>query len=115
MGRVSRRQAQANRAAVVAASSRLFRERGIDGVSVPELTGAAGLTHGGFYRQFASKDALAALACTAGFEGLLAGLPEAPRPGDLRAFLDSYLSPGHRAGPADGCPTTAFASDVTRS
>ncbi|HEY4279779.1 MAG TPA: TetR/AcrR family transcriptional regulator [Conexibacter sp.] len=116
MGRVSRRQALANRATVVEASSRLFRERGIDGVSVPELMGTAGLTHGGFYRQFDSKDALAALACTAAFDGLFDDLlPHEASPGDLAAFLATYLSPTHRDSPADGCPATAFAADVTRA
>jgi TetR/AcrR family transcriptional repressor of nem operon len=60
MGRVSQAQAQENRRRVVATAARLFRERGVAGVSVADVMGAAGLTHGGFYKQFASKEALVA-------------------------------------------------------
>ncbi|MGI4816125.1 MAG: TetR/AcrR family transcriptional regulator [Janthinobacterium lividum] len=68
MPRVSRQQTEQNRLAIEEASSRLFREQGLHGVSVAELMAAAGLTHGGFYGHFESKDALAALACTHAFE-----------------------------------------------
>ena len=62
MPRVSRAEAESHREQITEASSRLFRERGIKGVSVADLMGAAGLTHGGFYGHFESKDALAAVA-----------------------------------------------------
>ena len=67
MARVSKAQTQVNHQAIEAAASRLFRARGIGGVSVSELMAEAGLTHGGFYAHFASKDALAASACQAAF------------------------------------------------
>ena len=83
MGRVSRAQAEANRAAVVEAASRMARERGMTQVSVPEVMGSVGLTHGGFYRQFESKDDLFAAACSAAFDeqdalldGFLAASPD---------------------------------------
>ena len=53
--KVTKAQAQANRAHVVATASQLFRERGFDGVGVADLMAAAGFTHGGFYKQFGSK------------------------------------------------------------
>ena len=56
--KVSREQVQQHRERILAAASRLFRERGVAGVSVAEITNAAGLTHGGFYGHFESKDAL---------------------------------------------------------
>ena len=62
MARASREQADKHRQAIEQASSKLFRERGLNGVSVAELMAGAGLTHGGFYGHFSSKDALAALA-----------------------------------------------------
>ena len=65
--KVTKAKAAENRAAIVAAASRLFRERGFDGVGVAEIMQAAGLTHGGFYGNFASKDALAAEACACSF------------------------------------------------
>src|SRR5687768_14918347 len=72
--KVTKEQAAAHRAAIVAAAGRLFRERGFDGVGVAEITRAAGLTHGGFYGHFASKDALAAEACGQAFAESLARL-----------------------------------------
>ena len=66
--KVSKEQAAQHRAAIVEAAARLFRERGLDGVGVAEITRAAGLTHGGFYGHFASKEALAQEACARSFE-----------------------------------------------
>ena len=67
MPRVTREQADSNKIAITEASARLFRERGIDSVSVAELMAAAGLTHGGFYGHFASKQELAGEACAFAF------------------------------------------------
>ncbi len=63
--KVTKAQAQANRALVVETASQLFRERGFDGVGVADLMAAAGFTHGGFYKQFGSKADLMAesMAC----------------------------------------------------
>jgi AcrR family transcriptional regulator len=62
--KVTKEKATENRAALVRAASRLFRERGIDGVGVAEISKKAGLTHGALYAQFPSKEALAAEAFT---------------------------------------------------
>ena len=67
MPRVSRAQAEANHQAIEDAASRLFRERGLDAVTVADVMAEAGLTHGGFYTHYSSKDDLAAAACTAAF------------------------------------------------
>ena len=67
MPRVSRKQAEQHRNDVIKAAARLIPELGIDGVSVPKLMAEAGLTHGAFYGQFASKEALVAAACDAVF------------------------------------------------
>ncbi|MER7760965.1 TetR/AcrR family transcriptional regulator [Streptomyces sp. NPDC097619] len=119
MGRVSRAQAEQNRAHVVATASRLMRERGTH-VSVADLMGAAGLTHGGFYKQFPSKDALVDEATAHAFAelarrhraalGAAADDPGAAR----RNVIDDYLSPAHRDDPGGGCPVAAFASDLAR-
>ncbi|WP_410574927.1 TetR/AcrR family transcriptional regulator [Amycolatopsis sp. cmx-4-61] len=120
MGRVSRAQAEANRTAVVEAASRMARERGMSQVSVPEVMGAAGLTHGGFYRQFESKDDLFAAACSAAFaeqDTLLDGfLASSANPVEAHAnYVTAYLSEQNRDNPGHGCATTAFSADVTRS
>lgn len=110
MVRVSRDTAAAHRAAIVRAASRLFRARGLDGVGVADVTRAAGLTHGGFYGHFASKEALAAEAIAAAFaEGRdrLAGR-------GIAGYLRGYLSRAHRDHPEDGCPLLAFAGSGAR-
>jgi TetR/AcrR family transcriptional repressor of nem operon len=119
MGRVSHVQAQENRRQVVDAAARLFRERGVQGVSVADVMAAAGLTHGGFYKQFASKDALLAEATGRAFDGLGAQLEDLDeQTGDhaaaRRRLVDYYLSPAHRDDAADGCPAAGLSIDVAR-
>ncbi len=108
--KVSREAAAETRRRIVDTAGRLFRERGYDRVGVADVMKQAGLTHGGFYGHFASKDALvaegtaAALAAKAGVWDALSAGPDGP---DLRAFVASYLTPAHRDAPGNGC---AFAS-----
>jgi TetR/AcrR family transcriptional regulator, transcriptional repressor for nem operon len=117
--RVSREQADNNRIAITEASARLFRERGIDNVSVAELMAAAGLTHGGFYGHFESKEELAAEACRWAFgrsvERWKTRVGEKSDRTLARAALaDNYLSAQSRGSPGASCPATAFAADVAR-
>lgn len=119
MGRVSQAQAQENRRNVVRTAGRLFRERGIDGVSVADVMAAAGLTHGGFYKQFESKDALVVEAIAQSFAeqaDRLGKYRDQPGPETARAaFFADYLSPEHRDDPGPGCPTAGFGGDLARS
>lgn len=115
--KVSREQAQRNRGKVVAAAARLFRERGIDGVGVAEVMNSAGLTHGGFYGQFGSKEELVAEACAWSFERSVAKwkrVAGAHAQGGVRAIADFYLAPEHRDRPAAGCAAAALAGDMAR-
>ena len=119
MPRASRQEAESHRAAITEASARLFRERGIDNVSVAELMAAAGLTHGGFYGHFDSKDELAGEACDWAFgrsaERWRKRVAEHGDPGPARtALTDNYLSAHSRGSPGGACPATAFAVDVAR-
>jgi TetR/AcrR family transcriptional regulator, transcriptional repressor for nem operon len=119
MSRVSRQEADNNRVAITEASARLFRERGIKGVSVSDLMGAAGLTHGGFYGHFASKEALAGEACSWAFERSCERWKKriaenADSQAAKATLIDGYLSPAARGNPGTSCPTTALASDVAR-
>jgi TetR/AcrR family transcriptional repressor of nem operon len=109
--RVTKDKAAEHRAAIVTAAARLFRERGFDGVNVAEIMREAGLTHGGFYGHFASKDALAAEACGLAFAGSNDRLRSRS---DLAALLDAYLSAQHRDHPGNGCPMAAYGSDIAR-
>ncbi|WP_338618064.1 TetR family transcriptional regulator [Pigmentiphaga sp. CHJ604] len=119
MPRVSRQQAEKNRAAIEEASARLIREQGIKGVSVADLMAAAGLTHGGFYGHFESKDALAAAACAKAFAASrerwrerTAGMADASAA--LRVIVEAYLSPRARDNAGSSCPAASLAVDVAR-
>ena len=119
MARVSQQQTDQNRIAIENASATLFRERGLNGVSVAELMSAAGLTHGGFYGHFSSKDGLAAVACARAFEGSaarwdqrFATLPDTQA--QRAAYVQGYLAPASRDRPGSGCAAAALAGDVAR-
>ncbi len=120
--KVSKAQAAENREGIVDAAARLYREKGLEGVGVAEITRDAGLTHGGLYRHFASKDALAREACLRAFdwtitplEGLdTAAADDAPA-ARLRALVHGYLSANHRDHPGEGCPAAALATDAARA
>jgi TetR/AcrR family transcriptional repressor of nem operon len=115
--RVSREQATENRARILEAAARLFREKGFEGVGVDGIMEEAGLTHGGFYGHFASKADLAEQACAAAvdrsrrrWETLAEGRPEAA----LAEIVQSYLSKRHRDDPGYGCVLAALGSEVAR-
>jgi TetR/AcrR family transcriptional repressor of nem operon len=119
MPRASKEQSAAHRKSITEESARLMRERGIKSVSVADLMGAAGLTHGGFYGHFESKDALAAAACAHAFgesvqrwKKRAAAQPDAA--GALKAIVEAYLSVRTRDTPSTSCPTPALIGDVAR-
>lgn len=104
--KVSREQMAENRRRILDAASRLFREKGFEAVTVAEVMKAAGLTHGGFYGHFSSKDDLIAQTLA----HVLA--VDASGGGDFRADVDAYLSPRHRDNCAGGCPTAGLAAAI---
>ena len=114
--RVSRAQAEENRETVINVASRLFREHGFDGIGLKDLMKGAGLTQGGFYKQFASKDDLAALASARAMESATArwSAAAAGSSDPLEAVMEFYLSTDHRDEKAEGCPLVALASDAAR-
>ncbi|MFJ4145237.1 TetR/AcrR family transcriptional regulator [Pseudomonas sp. NPDC089734] len=108
--KVTKAQAQANRAHIVETASALFRERGYDGVSVADLMGAAGFTHGGFYKHFGSKADLMTEAAACGFSQQQARLSHAGR----AELITQYLSREHRDSPSDGCTIASLSADASR-
>ena len=115
--RVSRIQAEENRQKVIDVASRLFREHGFDGIGLKDLMEGAGLTHGAFYKQFASKDDLAAQASRRALESASGrwSAAAAANPQDpLGAVIAFYLSMEHRAERMDGCPVVALGADAAR-
>ncbi|MCO5159912.1 MAG: TetR/AcrR family transcriptional regulator [Mesorhizobium sp.] len=115
--RVSRTQAAENRETVINVASRLFRERGFDGIGLKDLMKGAGLTQGAFYKQFESKEDLAAQASRRAMESVihrLSAVADANPQDPLGAVVAFYLSMGHRAERMDGCPIAALGSDAAR-
>jgi TetR/AcrR family transcriptional repressor of nem operon len=114
--RVSRAQAEENRDRVIDVASRLFRQHGFDGIGLKDLMKGAGLTQGGFYKQFASKDDLAAIASRRAMESATrrwsAAANDSADP--LEAVMAFYLSSDHRGEKAEGCPLVALGSDAAR-
>jgi TetR/AcrR family transcriptional repressor of nem operon len=118
--RSSRQDTEKHREQIIDAAARLVREQGLDGMSVPALMAEVGMTHGGFYRHFASKDALAPLAFERAFEGVnglvdraAADHPDAPDTA-FAQVIQNYLSADHRDNPGAGCATSALAGDMAR-
>ena len=115
--RVSREEAARNHERIVDAASQLFRERGFDGIGVADLMKAVGLTHGGFYGHFSSKEDLMAQACARaaadsheGWSRRVDSSPDDP----LTPIARAYLSARHRDDPGAGCLLAALGSDVAR-
>lgn len=104
---------------IVSAAAAAVRARGVSGVGVADLMAEAGLTHGGFYAHFASKDDLLAEALEqAGrdsFARLLDAIASAPEAARLHAVVDAYLSPWHLAHVDAGCPVAALGPEVARA
>ena len=109
--RITKDQANDNRERVIETASRLFRERGFDGVSVAELMAASGFTHGGFYNHFKSKEALSVEALRHAF-GQMA--EDRARAKDWHELIAGYLSDLHRRSRGKGCPAAALAGDAAR-
>jgi TetR/AcrR family transcriptional repressor of nem operon len=109
---------QETRQKVVKAAAAAVRAKGPDGVGVAEIMAEAGLTHGGFYAHFASKDEMIAAAIDQMFaEGksrLLLAIGERPPAQALASYIDFYLSREHRDTRTAGCPVPFLAADLPR-
>lgn len=116
--RVSKQVAAENRQRILAAAGRLFRERGIDGAGVDAITEAAGLTHGAFYSQFGSKEAVVVEALDLILNESNARWARAAGEADkrqvLESIIDGYLSSRHRNTLGKGCAVAALGSDLPR-
>jgi TetR/AcrR family transcriptional repressor of nem operon len=116
--RVSKQAAAENRQRILTAAARLFREHGIGGAGVDAITEAAGLTHGAFYSQFASKEAVVVEALRLVLDESNAlwarGASGADRDRALERIIDGYLSPRHRNALGEGCAVAALGSELPR-
>jgi TetR/AcrR family transcriptional repressor of nem operon len=116
--RVSREEAQASKKRITQEAARLMREKGIGATSVADVMSAAGMTTGGFYKHFASKDDLTAAAVRAAFDSILTPIQrnaEKAGPDQARtAYLRHYVSEAHVRNPGKGCPVAAMGADGGR-
>lgn len=114
----ARARGAASRARILEAAGRLFREHGFDAVGVDAIMREAGLTHGGFYTHFPSKEALVAAAAASALGRSAARWDtlsrEQPPDAALERIVASYLDPAHVAEPARGCLLTALGPEIPR-
>jgi TetR/AcrR family transcriptional repressor of nem operon len=117
--RKSKLETADTRRRIVDVAARAFRAKGIQATGLSDLMSDAGLTHGGFYRHFESKDHLLAQACEAAFTEIIDKLETfaGDRIGTegYRAMVDAYVSTSHRDAPADGCPLASMGSELARA
>ena len=117
MGRAEQKQQTHRR--ILEAATRQLRTDGLPRSGVQRIMEEAGLTHGGFYSHFASKEQLIADAIRNALdgsrEGLLGDGRDEPGPERRRSLLRRYLSPAHRDAPGAGCPLPSTSADVARA
>jgi TetR/AcrR family transcriptional regulator, transcriptional repressor for nem operon len=116
--RVSKAKAAQNRRRILTAAARLFREQGIDGTGVDAITKAAGLTHGAFYSQFESKEAVVTEAVRLAIDGSRHALEHSSKGKEkseaLASFVAAYFARSHRDSPGNGCVVAALGADIAR-
>ena len=116
--RKSKQEAQRTRERIVAAASEEFRQHGIVATGLADLMAAAGLTHGGFYKHFQSKDELISEAATAAIatttQAMKAIGSEKPGVEGLKKVVAKYLADDHRDDPGEGCPIAALGAELAR-
>ena len=103
---------------IVAIASKRLREEGLAGIGIADLMKEAGLTVGGFYKHFSSRDALVAEAVGSALELWKRQVDAAASGGPsvtYESLVDEYLSEAHRDHPGAGCPVGALAGDLARS
>lgn len=112
--RMSAEEKEKSHARIVESAARLFRERGLEGASVADVMKDAGMTHGGFYKHFDSKEALIEAALASAFSEFVSRLSQDDAEEALAAFRTLYLSRDHMTHPAMGCPVAALGTEVAR-
>lgn len=118
MPRMSEAEKQKSHQRIVEAAARLIRENGIEATSVSDVMQAAGLTHGGFYRHFESKEALVTTAFNKAVDDVMSDFEKAQEETPKAArenYIDRYLSHDHVADYGNGCPLAALGVEIGRA
>ena len=103
---------------IVKLASKRFREEGLAGIGIAEMMKEAGLTVGGFYKHFDSRDHLVAAAVNSAFGGWKRRVDAAKSSGppvSYEKLIDEYLNEAHRDNPGTGCAFSALAPEIARS
>src|SRR6202171_6584597 len=108
----SRRDKQATHARIVKVAAKRFRERGLEGIGVADVMKEAGVTVGGFYKHFNSRDELVVEALATAFQDLDRWEEHTDT---LTKLLENYLSEEHRDAPGTGCALGAVLGDMSRA
>ena len=118
MPRKSKAEKAKTHEALLSIAADRLRQGGYSGLNVSEVMQAAGMTHGGFYRHFKSKEDLGASATKQAFAGFITRLEQdleaGPAPEALNRFVDRYFSVQHLQSLSTGCPVAALAGDALR-
>jgi TetR/AcrR family transcriptional regulator, transcriptional repressor for nem operon len=107
-----------NHQRIVRSAAKRFREKGLAGIGIAGLMQAVGLTVGGFYKHFDSREALVAEALSAAFgrwQRKIEAAASSGRPLTYQRLVDEYLTETHRDNPGDGCSISALSQDIARS
>jgi len=116
--RTSREATAATKRRILAAATRMLRERGIEATSIAGLMQAAGMKHGGFYKHFESKEDLVRQAIASAFGERIAAFDarkeKEGQEAAIQAYVETYLSPAHVDHPGHGCPVAGFGADAGR-
>lgn len=116
MVKVTKDVAQQNRDSLLLAAGQKMRAEGVQAATVAAIAAQVSLTHGAIYRQFESKDALAAAAITADFDKILGVLERIESAGGtLGEYFRAYLAPDHRDYFVWGCPVAPLAAEMGRA
>lgn len=117
--RKSRAETADTRRRIVEVAAREFRAKGIGATGVADLMSEAGLSHGGFYRHFESKDQLVAEACESALSEIVAKLEavagENKGKDAFKSIIDAYVSMSHRDNAAHGCPLAGMGSELAHA
>lgn len=119
MPRMSEAEKQRSHSRILDAAALMLRERGIEATSVADVMKAAGMTHGGFYRHFASKEELVSAAFSHAVDSVVSDMERettsASRSRGRQAYIETYLSPAHVEDLGRGCPLAAMGTELARA
>lgn len=110
--RKSRQETAETHERIVSVAIREFNEHGIEGIGLADIMAAAGLTHGGFYKHFESKDNLVGEAVSKALERSAIAMGSAKASKSLEGAVSEYLSRKHRDDAAESCPLTTLGCEL---